>query len=527
MSTTQSPQTTRRASAVLPLDAAQLSRPLTRDSNASPVQNDDQQVVRPRSSRRVTSYHHPFQTRCSPCDDPAPSYAAATRSPKFPPAPRFFDNGREVLPKYTCTVSREGPMQMRIEKISPFQYLQKQDFRTVYVVLNGTQLSVHKIKTVQLAGHSLPTAGRLIKRYTLQHAEIGLATDVQYNQLLPATRLAHFIPSAARRKAYEKDPDLFTPISQVVLRLRLESDQFLLADHSEERICRWIHDLSASIDISLPLDERSAPKPCTIPRRRRRQRTQETENINDQNVIAEQERILREMYPSLARSIERNSEGADLSRTETADDTNALTLTGTMDQEAEDIDLSFLAEDLSHEQQPSARPANIRQTTSSTVSTVTSSFQYETNPDNLGPGGKWAPPHARTNASQWRYIKRCMPTLLFDAPRANDIIICHGRRLRVNTKMDMLEEWELAPPSYDIHDFPEALDRSVTMASSMATTSSTITASSIETQDGKAAALTHHIPQGDLKRFTHIAMPTRNKIPERTLMEEGIVVVAF
>ena len=418
-------------------------------------------------------------------------------------------------------------MQMRIEKISPFQYLQKQDFRTVYVVLNGTQLSVHKIKTVQLAGHSMPTAGRLIKRYTLQHAEIGLATDVQYSQLLPATRLAHFIPTAARRKAYEKDPDLFTPISQVVLRLRLETDQFLLADHSEERIFRWIHDLSASIDISLPLDERSAPKPCTIPRRRRRQRVQETENINDQSVIAEQEQIMREMYPSLARSIERGSEGAELMRTESADDTNALTLTATFEQEAEDIDLSFLAEDLSQEQQPSTRPANLRQTTSSTVSTTTSSFQYETNPDNLGLGGKWAPPHARTNASQWRYIKRCMPTLLFDAPRANDIIMCHGRRLKVNTKMDMLEEWELAPPSYDIHDFPEGLDRSITMASSLATTSSTISASSIDTQDGKAAAVTHHIPEGDMKRFPHITMPTRNKIPERTLMEEGIVVVAF
>ncbi|KAK6001382.1 hypothetical protein QM012_002713 [Aureobasidium pullulans] len=416
---------------------------------------------------------------------------------------------------------------MGIEKISPFQYLQKQDFRTVYVVLNGTQLSVHKIKYVQLAGHSLPAAGRLIKRYTLQHAEIGLATDIQYNQLLPATRLAHFIPTAARRKAYEKDPDLFTPISQVVLRLRLETDQFLLADHSEERIFRWIHDLSASIDISLPLDERSAPKPCTIPRRRRRQQTQETENINDRSVIAEQEQIMREMYPSLARSIERGSEGAELSRTESADDNNTLTLTATVDQEAEDIDLSFLAEDLSQEQQPSARPPNLRQTTSSTVSTTASLFQYETNPDNFGPGGKWAPPHARTNASQWRYIKRCMPTLLFAAPRANDIIMCHGRRLRVNTKMDMLEEWELSPPSYDIHDFPEGLDRSVTMASSVATTSSTISSSSIETLDGKAAALTHQIPNGDFKRSSHTPMITRNKIPERTLMEEGIVVVAF
>ncbi|CAD0112443.1 unnamed protein product [Aureobasidium uvarum] len=525
MSTAQTPQAARRASTALPLDMAQISRPTTRESVTTPVQDDGSQAVRPRS-RRVTSYHHPFQTRCSPCNDSAPSYATATRSSKFPPAPRFFDNGKEVLPKYTCTVSREGPMQMRIEKISPFQYLQKQDFRTVYVVLNGTQLSVHKIKTVQLAGHSLPTAGRLIKRYSLQHAEMGLATDVQYNQLLPATRLAHFIPTAARRKAFEKDPDLFTPISQVVLRLRLETDQFLLADHSEERIFRWIHDLSASIDISLPLDERSAPKPCTIPRRRRRQR-QETENIEDQNVIEEQERIMREMYPSLARSIERGSEGADLTRTETTYDTNALTLTATMDQEAEDIDLSFLAEDLGQEQPSTTRPANIRQTTSSTVSTIASSFQYETSPDNLGPGGKWNPPHARTNASQWRYIKRCMPTLLFDAPRATDIIICHGRRLRVNTKMDMLEEWELKPPSYDIHEFPEGLDRSVTMASSLATTSSTITASSVDTQDGKAVALAHQIPQDDLKRSSHIAMPTRNKIPERTLMEEGIVVVAF
>ncbi|KAI4720422.1 hypothetical protein E4T48_03297 [Aureobasidium sp. EXF-10727] len=525
MSTTQTPQAARRASAVLPLDMAQISRPSTRDSVTNPVQDDGSQAVRPRS-RRVTSYHHPFQTRCSPCTDPAPSYATATRNPKFLPTPRFFDNGREVLPKYTCTVSREGPMQMRIEKISPFQYLQKQDFRTVYVVLNGTQLSVHKIKTVQLAGHSLPTAGRLIKRYSLQHAEIGLATDIQYSQLMPATRLAHFIPTAARRKAFEKDPDLFTPISQVVLRLRLETDQFLLADHSEERIFRWIHDLSASIDISLPLDERSAPKPCTIPRRRRRQR-QETENIEDQNVIEEQERIMREMYPSLARSIERGTEGADLSRTETTYDTNALTLSATMDQEAEDIDLSFLAEDLGQEQAPSTRPANIRQTTSSTVSTTASLFQYETSPDNLGPGGKWNPPHARTSASQWRYIKRCMPTLLFDAPRATDIIICHGRRLRVNTKMDMLEEWELKPPAYDVHEFPEGLDRSVTVASSLATTSSTITASSIDTQDGKATALTHHLPESDLKRSTHISMPTRNKIPERTLMEEGIVVVAF
>jgi len=118
-----------------------------------------------------------------------------------------------------------------------------------------------------------------------------------------------------------------------------------------------------------------------------------------------------------------------------------------------------------------------------------------------------------------------MPTLLFDAPRATDIIMCHGRRLRVNTKMDMLEEWELAPPSYDIHEFPEALDRSVTMTSSLATT---LTTSSIETADGKAVGLTYQIPaEGDFKRTRQDTTITRTKIPERTLMEEGIVVVTF
>jgi hypothetical protein len=65
------------------------------------------------------------------------------------------------------------------------------------------------------------------------------------------------------------------------------------------------------------------------------------------------------------------------------------------------------------------------------------------------------------------------------------------------------------------------------MASSLATTSSTVSGSSIDTQDGKAAALIHHIPQGDLKRSSHVPVITRNKIPERTLLEEGIVVVAF
>ncbi|KAF1353559.1 hypothetical protein BDV97DRAFT_290477 [Delphinella strobiligena] len=422
------------------MDAIDLPTSQQHNTNAN-----TEQVAAPSSpparsnTERRTSYYNSFQTRCSPATDDAPSYAVAARPARFPSSPRHLDNGDEVLPKYTCSVLREGVMYMRIEKISPFQFLPKQQWRLVYVMVQGTQLRIHKIKTTRLGSDSVSEAGKLIRRYTLQHAEVGLAADVNDSILVPRTRLAHLIPVIARRKAFEKDPDLFRSDKQHAMRLRLESDQLLLAHSGEDILFKWVNSICAGIDIAFPIDERSLPRNMTLPRRRRRQqRTEAVDNLEDRRLIQEQERILRTMYPALGRSEEENAN--TLRRTDTTDFAQGLpdlTQTATIEQDGEDIDLAALSEEITLLQASISRPSASRQTTAD--SAISSS------------------PSTTAPHQQFRYIRRCMPVLLFDAGRASSIIMCHGRRLRINHRMDMLEEWELKPPTYDSHKFSTSL----------------------------------------------------------------------
>jgi hypothetical protein len=62
-----------------------------------------------------------------------------------------------------------------------------------------------------------------------------------------------------------------------------------------------------------------------------------------------------------------------------------------------------------------------------------------------------------------------MPILLADAPRASDVLIHAGRRVKINWKTAMLEDWTLLPPSYRSHRF----DPLATAASTAATTATT------------------------------------------------------
>lgn len=372
---------------------------------------------------------------------------------------------------------------MRIERISIFQSLPKQEWRPVYLVLRGTQLCIYKIKKSTVASVSSNGPGRLIRRYTLQHAELGLATDVNDHVLVPQTRLAHMIPAIARRRAFEKDPTLFQCDKQYALRLRAETDQIVLADCKEAEIFDWMNAISAGMDISFEIDERVVPRQATVPRRQRHRRLvaipQQIENfLQDRRLIAEQEEILRQMYPSLARSSEHsehlptitglgNTDAVDFASNERSDvdrpvedfagasyaDDLALTVTNINEQETDDIDVAAMAEE--PEQLSTSRPGTSRQTTTSTYATAASSSL--SNPRNFDEFGKWQPLHPQTARQQFRYIRRCMPILLPDTPRASSIVICNGARLHANNRLDMLEEWALAPPSYDAHKFPTTI----------------------------------------------------------------------
>lgn len=415
-----------------------------------------------RSSRRATSHYNVFQTVCTPANDSPPSYAIAT---SHRPSPREAAVGGEVLPGYTCTIDAEAKVLLQLESVNPLHVLSESEWRETYLVLRGTLLSFHRVKD--------DGPGKLLRSYTLQHAEIGLAADTSHTVLVPQSRLAHLIPVSARRRAWQKDPDLFKPVRQTVLRLRAETDQILLADSSEEHVHELIHAISASIDISHAIDERAVPRQCTVPRRRRRQRPRMDGDLTDPALLAEQERILREMYPAFAERAALTR--PDLQRTTTEEVQREQVQAQA--REEDDLDLSVMREDFASPNTPaptqsmssSQRPAMSRQTTASSVNSAFSdNMVYATSPANFNAAGKWQPPHPRTAAQVQRYARRCMPVLLAESVRASDVIICNGKRVKINWRMELLEEWELQPPSYRSHKFdsaPTNLERSKSQSS--------------------------------------------------------------
>ena len=397
-----------------------------------------------RTSRRATSYYNSFQTVCSPANDEPPSYSCAARQRPARPA----GNGRELLPKYTCTVSTEAKVLLHLESINPLHGVSDCEWKEVYVVLRGTLLSFHRPKD--------NGPGKLLRSYTLQHAEVGIASDSHHTVLMPQTRLAHLIPTAARRKAWQKDPDLFRPVRQHIMRLRLEMDQILLADASEDRIHSLISSIGAGIDIAHAIDERSIPRQCTVPRRRRRQRPGHTGDLNDPALLAEQERIMREMYPSFA--AQASESRAELNQTcAAAAEQTSVESAQLPPPEEDELDLAAIREDFASPSSPPPtrqRPTTSRQAIASSAdATYFDDMMYATSSANFDTDGKWQPPHIRTQQQIQRYIRRCMPTLLADSVRASDVLICGGKRVRVNWRMELLEEWELRPPSYKSHTF--------------------------------------------------------------------------
>ncbi|KAI0346427.1 hypothetical protein BDW22DRAFT_1323127 [Trametopsis cervina] len=83
-----------------------------------------------------------------------------------------------------------------------------------------------------------PDPKDLVRQYTLQNAESGLASDY------------------IKRKN--------------VIRVRLEGEQFLLQAKDVPGVIDWIEGIQAATNIALDLDERPMPKGPMFPRRRRR-----------------------------------------------------------------------------------------------------------------------------------------------------------------------------------------------------------------------------------------------------------------
>ncbi|KAF2659218.1 hypothetical protein K491DRAFT_574229, partial [Lophiostoma macrostomum CBS 122681] len=393
-------------------------------------------------------YHNTFHTHVQPSLELAPpSYACANneKTLRFLKEKALFEQQGCSLPPYSCSVELSGVLGLKQELCSPFQAATSREWNEAYVVLRGTQLLVYRVKTPHFLSKSrTPTPGRLVRTYTLQHAEAGVAADFKKTPLTPKSPFAHLVPANARQKLYDTDPHLFEPVREHVLRLRLETEQFLLCAATQDEMLTWIEKLCTAIDISPPLEDRSEPRYRSLPRRTRRQRQLDQEAAAFQldyldshelgrRLLAEQEHIFRHLYPHLC---------ADTA-TEQAHPSNDHTSanTASADPDAHDYD----PEDVRF---PSARRTTSRSTES------------EQRPASSATANSSADPKSRTAEPQTpaqilRFRKRCAPVLLASSPRVSDVVFTHGQRMRINVKEHILVDYEFLPPRYDAHNFPK------------------------------------------------------------------------
>ncbi|GAA5932621.1 hypothetical protein JCM3775_005980 [Rhodotorula graminis] len=206
------------------------------------------------------------------------------------------EEGREGLPGYSCAIHIEGYMPRKLEFTAPGVQARDRAWKRQYFVLHGTSIKIFKfdlrthplpgeddwsVVPADIAGNDGPpplhfhegeygveqpgqghrfsielakakakeriiasaTASAdnaLVRHYSLQNAESGLAADY------------------LKRKH--------------VVRVRAEGEQFLIQAKDDRGVIDLIEALQAATNVALDLDARPLPKFITLPRRRRRRR---------------------------------------------------------------------------------------------------------------------------------------------------------------------------------------------------------------------------------------------------------------
>ncbi|KAI9694901.1 MAG: hypothetical protein M1822_000517 [Bathelium mastoideum] len=381
----------------------------------------------------------------------------------------------EKPPEYSCTNLHEGELDLKTELVTPFKMAKEHNWSPVYVVLRGPLLCMHR-----RAPHIITSeaqAGRLLKSYTLQNAEAGLADDCLRVELEPLNARARMVLPRNRWEAYSKDKSMFQKVKYYILRLRVEEEQILLSTYSKTRAMAWLEALCSAMDIAPDIDERIDPRSFTETRNRARRMAGHL--MRNRWLVMEQERLFREHYPQFA---EGRPEPSPLPP---AIDNVLATDTAPGAPAAEDEDDDEDQPDEANED-PENEEATAQQQypdwlNSSTLSSRLSRLdplspntpRTETRPPlpshptpsapelttllppsilhlrqtvsappptaDLDPDThKWRPQHPWTLRHDVLYRRRCLPVLVANAPRTSDVIVKDGKRLRIDWDKQVL-----------------------------------------------------------------------------------------
>ncbi|KAL2137167.1 hypothetical protein VTI74DRAFT_7714 [Chaetomium olivicolor] len=301
----------------------------------------------------------------------------------------------DVLPGYSCDIHLEGVFMRKMEIEETTKRAEYRDWRMVYVELRGTALNIYNVKkergwwssTTKHEGPDIsPDSPPWVKKsslersYSLLHADAGIAADY-------------------RKRRY-------------VIRMRVETDQFLLSCVELGTFVKWLDGIFAAISISPPIDERDFPRDFSIPRIQRI-------------------RWLRGQRPRPEDSIgfhrlteQRRQEASD----EDEDDGN--------DEPPDPGGGGDAYEDGSPVYGPRTDHPIVGRL--STTSYPNESIDPET--------GKWKPQHGWTETHDQLYARLCYSVLLFKSPRKSNYVISRGKRWYVDWETGRMVR--VLPPAY-------------------------------------------------------------------------------
>jgi hypothetical protein len=443
------------------VDNPSLEVTMSTPSQSSPdaptlLRPQQQQQQQQQQARKFPSYgyHNSFHTHC--VDELPPTYNIARIAPLQAHKQLAESSKSDVLPAYTCSVQREAVVSVCREFKSPFAELED-EWQERYAVLRGTKLWIHRVKSSGFKGKEISQPGKLVRAYTLQHAEVGIAVDVGPAWPVPKHSFIRMLSKSSQAQMFSQKPEMFKPVREWLVRLRVEAEQITLAFDAQNDMLDWAEDFCAAIDISLPLEDRSDPRYRSLPRRNRRQRQLEgledaqPANMSDlsERLVLQQARILAALYPNLGSN---GTSGGVLPSTEPEDrnerdtyETSGSALRRMQSSDADAANQDPDTDDLD--------PADVTEAFDlSRVNTRTGQRYSQTSQDSAAPiafDPKVSPrPRPLSSNALIRYRRRCAPIMSRHSPRASDIILVDGARYRVDSKRERLAAFETSPPRY-------------------------------------------------------------------------------
>lgn len=228
-----------------------------------------------------------------PCHPPNYTAVNVSRNFRFPV---YEQQETNKLPEYTPSIYQVALVLRKVEWLSPYEPSPIRSWKNLIMELNSTQLNFYSID-------NLPLLHRVKKSKTKKYYEL---TPIENDFILNAVKQkpGDYLTTKRLVKSYSLQFAKFgLPVDYKkknnCLRLRAETEQFIIHFHSIDEMISWSNYLSMGINVSLDIDTRPMPSDRTVPRRRRNRRCSST---NRNRSYSDSELIRRELTPTKRRS---------------------------------------------------------------------------------------------------------------------------------------------------------------------------------------------------------------------------------